>query len=169
MRNHARVRRNRGSDTDETRQLPPPATDDRPHPDDEPHPDAQRARIARVEERLTADVEQVEAGSVRIRRRTVEEPETVQVELRHDELHLERIRVDRPLEAGESPVTDRGDTMVVLVIEERLEVRRVPWVVEEVHVQRALVTDRQSVTDTVRRQHIEIEPQGDVELTKADT
>lgn len=169
MRNHARIRRDRERGRDETRPLPPSAPERRRPPEDATGGEVPGARITRAEERLVPDVGRVQAGSVQIRRRTVEEPETVEVELRHDELHLERRRVDRPLEPGESPVTDRGDTLVVLVIEERLDVRRVPWVVEEVHVQRALVTDRQSITDTVRRQHIDIDTQGDVELTKADT
>ena len=95
----------------------------------------------------------------------MEEPEEVEVTLRHDKLDLERRSADRPLEAGEQPVTERGDTTVVLVVEERLEVRKVPWVVEEIHLRRRLVSEQRRVSDTVRKERFEIETQGDVELT----
>jgi uncharacterized protein (TIGR02271 family) len=105
------------------------------------------------------------AGGVRVQRHVVEEPETIEVTLRHDELELERRRADRPLEPGEQPVVERGDTTVVLVIEERLEVRKVPWVVEEIHLRRRLVSERRRISDTVRKERFDIEPQGDVDLT----
>lgn len=57
-----------------------------------------------------------------------------------------------------------GGTTVLLVIEERLEVRRVPWVVEEIHLRRRLVSERQRVTDTVRKERWEMSTQGEIEL-----
>lgn len=106
-----------------------------------------------------------QAGAVHLRRTVVEEPEEVDVTLRHDELDLERRSADRPLKDGEQPVTERGDTTVVLVVEERLEVRKVPWVVEEIHLRRRLVSEQRRVSDTVRKERFQIETQGDVELT----
>ena len=126
-------------------------------------------RIERVEERLVPEVHAVQAGTVRVERRTEEVPETVAVDARHDVLHLERRSVDRPLEPDELPVTDRGDSTVVLVIEERLEIRKVPWVVEEVHLRREVITEPVTVSDTVRRQRIEIQPEGDVQLSTDDS
>jgi uncharacterized protein (TIGR02271 family) len=125
-------------------------------------------RLERVEEQLVPEVVRREAGAVGIRRRVVEEPEELEVTLRHDELDLERRPADRPLEPGEAPVVERGDTTVVLVVEERLEVRKVPWVVEEIHLRRRLVDEQLRVTDTVRKERIDIEPKGDVHLNTAD-
>lgn len=125
-------------------------------------------RIERVEEHLVPHVSRRQAGAVGIRRRVVEELEELDVTLRHDELDLERHRADRPLEPGEQPVAERGDTTVVLVVEERLEVRKVPWVVEEIHLRRRLVSEQQRVADTVRKERIDIEPKGDVDLNTAD-
>jgi uncharacterized protein (TIGR02271 family) len=123
-------------------------------------------RLARHEERLVPRVTPEQAGTVHLRRTVVEEPEEVEVTLRHDELDLERRSADRALEADEQPVTERGDTTVVLVVEERLEVRKVPWVVEEIHLRRRLVSEQRSVSDTVRKERFQIETQGDVELTE---
>jgi uncharacterized protein (TIGR02271 family) len=73
------------------------------------------------------------------------------------------------LAADEQPVTERGDTTVVLVIEERLEVRKVPWVVEEIHLRRRLVTEQIQVEDTVRKERFEINTEGDVDLDNRDS
>jgi uncharacterized protein (TIGR02271 family) len=121
-------------------------------------------RIERREERLVPKVTTSEAGRVAIRKRVVEEPEEVEVTLRHDELHLERRKSDRPLGPGEEPVRVEGDTTVLLVIEERLETRRVPWVVEEVHLRKRLVSEQRRVAETVRKERIEISTEGDIDL-----
>ena len=137
-----------------------PASDEtRAHP----RPEATE-RLERVEERLVADVKSRQAGAVRLRKRVVEEPEELEVTLRHDELDLERRPADRPLAAGEQPVSTAGETTVVLVVEERLQVQRVPWVVEEIHLRRRLVTEQHHVGDTVRKERWEIQPEGDVKL-----
>jgi uncharacterized protein (TIGR02271 family) len=127
-------------------------------------PNADTARLQRVEERLVADVETFQSGGVRLTKRVVEEPESLEVELRHDEIDLERRPADRPLQPGEEPVANRGDETVVLVVEERLEVRKVAWVVEEIHLRRRLMSDSQEVTDTVRKERWEISTEGEVEL-----
>ena len=121
-------------------------------------------RIERVEERLVADARARQAGTIHFRKHIVEEPEEVEVMLRHDEVDIERRPADRPLAPGEPPVSKSGDTTVVRIVEERLQVRRVPWVVEEIHVRRRLVTESHHVGDTVRKERWEIQPEGDVPL-----
>lgn len=121
--------------------------------------------LERTEEHLAPRVSLRRAGTVRVRKQVVEELEDAEVTLRHDELEVQRRPADRPLAAGEPPVTERGDTTVVLVVEERLEVRKVPWVVEELHLRRRLVSEQQRVSDTVRKERFDIEAEGDVELT----
>ncbi len=124
--------------------------------------------LERAEERLVPHVEQVPAGRVVVAKRVVSEPETITVALRHDELDVERVAVNRPLERGEQPVTERGDETVVLVIEERLEPRLVPYVVEEVHLRRRLVTEEREITDTVRKERLDVRVEGEVQLNQRD-
>jgi uncharacterized protein (TIGR02271 family) len=155
---------------------PAPPSDDvetrayTPVPPEAERPEAQPAnaapseRLERIEERLVPRVTRHQAGTVRLRRHVIEEPQEVEVTLRHDELDLERRSADRPLRPDEEPVTERGDTTVVLVVEERLEVRAVPWVVEEIHLRRRLVSERRRVSDTVRKERYDVQAQGDVEL-----
>jgi uncharacterized protein (TIGR02271 family) len=94
----------------------------------------------------------------------VEEPEAIEVRLQHDELDLDRRRADRPLAPGEEPVTVRGEETVVLVIEERLQARKIPWVVEEIHLRRRLTSETRRIEDTVRKERFEIRTEGDVDL-----
>lgn len=122
-------------------------------------------RLERTEEHLAPRVTLRRAGTVRVRKHVVEGSEQAEVTLRHDELDIERRPADRPLATGEPPVTERGDTTVVLVVEERLELRKIPWVVEELHVRRRLVSEQQRVSETVRKERFDIETEGDVELT----
>jgi uncharacterized protein (TIGR02271 family) len=124
------------------------------------------ARLERAEERLAPKVRRDEAGRVSIKKRTVRERDRVELSLTHDEIDLERQSVSRPLAEGEQPVAEIGDEMVVLVIEERLEVRKVPWVVEEIHVRRRLVSEPRTVTGSVRKERVDVSTTGDVVLDK---
>jgi uncharacterized protein (TIGR02271 family) len=128
--------------------------------------DATPGRIQRREEQVVADVVRDRAGTVRLRRNVVEEPRELDVTLRHDEVDVERRPADRPLADGERPVTEQGDTTVVLVVEERLEVRTVPWVVEEIRVHRRVASEQRHVTGTVRKERFEIGAEGDVEINE---
>lgn len=122
-------------------------------------------RLERVEERLVAEAHPVEAGRLRIEKRVVDEREEIDVPLRHDELDLERRSADRPLEDGEEAISERGDRTVLLVVEERLEVRKVPYVVEEIHLRRRQVTEPTRVSDTVRKERFDIQTEGEVDAT----
>jgi uncharacterized protein (TIGR02271 family) len=125
---------------------------------DNPH------RIERREERLVARTVPELKGRVRAERRVIEEPATVDVDVSRHQVAVERRRVDRPLADAEAPVMTRDGTTVLLVTEERLEVRKVPWVVEEIHLTRRELTERQSVSDIVRREVIDVHTDGDVGL-----
>jgi len=121
-------------------------------------------KMHRIEERLVANVTEAEAGRVHVRKRVEEEQAEIQVTLRHDELDLERRKADRPLGPDEKPIQTTGETTVLLVVEERLETRRVPWVVEEIHLRRRIVSEQQTVSDTLRKERFEISTEGDLDL-----
>jgi uncharacterized protein (TIGR02271 family) len=125
---------------------------------------ARPPELQRVEERLVPRVERAEAGQVVVTKHVVEEPQTVSVPLSHDEVEVERLALDRPLAPTEEPITTRGDETVVLVIEERLEVRRVPYVVEEIHLRRRTVRADREITEAVRKERVEVKTQGDIDL-----
>ena len=125
-------------------------------------------RIERAEERLVARRSANLVGRVRIDRRTSEEPESFDVDVSRHEVSVDRRPVNRPLAPSEEFVTRRDGTTVLLVTEERLEVRKVPWVVEEIHVTRREVTEPQRVSRTVRRSRFDIATEGDVDLASSE-
>jgi uncharacterized protein (TIGR02271 family) len=126
-------------------------------------------RIERAEERLVARRGVKLAGRVRVDRRVSEEPHSVDVDVTRDQVSIDRRAVDRPLAATDRPVMSRDGTTVLLVTEERLEVRKVPWVVEEIHVTRREVTEPQRVSGTVRHQGFDIATEGDVNLASIES
>ena len=122
-------------------------------------------RIARHEEQLHTETSVRDAGRVRVRKETAEQEERRQVPVVHEELRGERRRVDRPL-GDDRAVSSEGDRTVVLVLEERLEVRKVPWVVEEIEITKVRREEVQEVSAVLRKERLSIDLEGDLELER---
>jgi len=135
------------------------------HEESEAAPADEPIRIARHEEQLHTETSVRDAGRVRVRKETAEQEERRQVPVVHEELHVERRRVDRPL-GDDRPVSSEGDRTVVLVLEERLEVRKVPWVVEEIEITKVRREEVQEVSATLRKERLRIDLEGDLELER---
>ena len=119
-------------------------------------------RVPEVEERLEVEKRPVEAGEVQIHRTVEEERQTVPVELRREEVHVEQRDVpERPLRPGEDAF--REETIRVPLRGEEAVARKEAVVTGEVVVDKEQTTERQEVSDTVRRERVEVE--GDEEQT----
>src|SRR3954468_2628012 len=120
--------------------------------------------MTRSEEELVAETVWRPTERVRVRRRVVEEEVTVTVTVRREELEIER----QPASRFDPPDRDAGEpteALVMVLHEERpvVGVEVVP--IEVVRVRRAVVRGgEQTVTDTVRREQIEVEHQGEGRL-----
>jgi uncharacterized protein (TIGR02271 family) len=116
----------------------------------------EQLRVPVRAERLTADVRPVELGELRVHTRVDEAEETVRRVVERDELDVERVPVNRPLEA---PVAQRteGEWLVIPVMEEVLVVRTQLMLKEELRVRTRRVTAEQEVRQTVRRGRVELE------------
>jgi uncharacterized protein (TIGR02271 family) len=115
------------------------------------------------EEQLRARTTPVETGSVRLGKDVVEEQRTVQVPVTREEVYVERHPVERrptdePIREGET------ETIRVPVTEERVEVEKQPVVYEEVGLGKRVSQETQQVSDTVRREELRTEREGDVEV-----
>ena len=121
-----------------------------------PHTEAERLLIERHEEVLEPVVREVERGTLRIHKRVEAVPSEVMVEATHDEVVVERVPVDRQVDAAPAPWQD-GDTLVIPVVEEILVVEKRLVVREEVRITRRKVTESVPVQETVRREVVEIE------------
>ena len=117
-------------------------------------------RVPEVEERLEVEKRPVQAGEVRIRKDVEEEQQTVPVELRREEVHVEKRDVpDRPLQPGEQAFQE--GTIRVPVHAEEAYARKEAVVTGEVVVNKEQTTEREEIADTVRRTEVHVENQGE--------
>lgn len=118
------------------------------------------------EEELQARKETVETGRVTLGKEIVEEEKSVDVPLKREDVYVERRPVDRP---SDHPVgADSERTVDVPVHEERVDVQKQPIVYEEVSAGKQAVVRQQPVSETVRREELRVETEGDPRVSAAD-
>jgi len=115
------------------------------------------------EEELQARKTSVETGRVHLGKEVVEEQKTMDVPVTREEVHVERRPVER--RAADRPIDDTEDeTIRVPVREERVEVEKKPVVYEEVGVAKRTTQETKRVSDTVRREELRTDKEGDVDI-----
>jgi uncharacterized protein (TIGR02271 family) len=103
------------------------------------------------EEELSVDKRVVETGRVKVSRVTHSHEQMVDELLHHEKVEVERVPVNRPIEAMPS-IRQEGDVTIVPVVEEVLKVERSMVLKEEVHIRRVKTTERHQEQVTLRRQ-----------------
>jgi uncharacterized protein (TIGR02271 family) len=117
---------------------------------------SRQVSIPLVHEEVSVSKRQVETGRVRITKHVQERQEPVHTELLHHEVEVERVPVNRVLDAPPE-VREEGDVLVIPVLEEIVEKR---WLLkEEVRVRRrsTQTTHRQNVA--LRTEKVSVERQ----------
>lgn len=119
-------------------------------------------RMELHEERLAVDKKWVESGSVDIRKNTVEQQQTLDVPYEREEVEVERRPINQELSEyeanGHSAKTYEKDGLWhIPVIEERLEVRKVKYVSEEIIVHKRKVQETKHISETVQRETVDID------------
>jgi len=115
------------------------------------------------EEQLRVNKEREQVGEVRIGKEVVEEQQTINVPVTHEEAFIERRPGDR--RPDDHRIEDSaGETIRVPLSEERVNVEKVAVATEEVRIGKREVTEQRQVTDTVRREEARIENEGDVRI-----
>ena len=113
-------------------------------------------RVQVHEERLDVDKREAQLGEVEVRKEVVSEQVSVPVELRREEAHVEQVDVkDRPVGPGED-VFQEGTTRVPIRGEEAV-VNKQAYVTGEVVVDKEQTTERETVSDTVRKERVRAE------------
>jgi len=108
------------------------------------------------EETIEPHVRQIDAGAVRVHKRVETVPVETTVDASRDQVTVERVRVDRPVERAPEPWQD-GDTLVIPVVEEVVVTEKRLVLREEVRITRQRVTEQIPIRDTVRREVVELE------------
>jgi uncharacterized protein (TIGR02271 family) len=117
------------------------------------------------EEELRADKEMREVGEVELRKEVHTEQRTIDVPVTREEVVIERHPVNRAaagrMDAGQ---IREGETIRVPVREEQVTVEKRPVVTEEVSVGKRAVQDTERVTETVRREELRTDREGDARV-----
>ena len=115
-------------------------------------------RVPVAEERLNVETRQAELGEVQLRKTVEQEQVSVPVELEREEVRVDQRDVgDRPIQAGDQ-VFQEG-TIRVPVRGEEAVVSKQAVVTGEVVIAKERTTEREQITDTVRRERVEVDEQ----------
>jgi uncharacterized protein (TIGR02271 family) len=120
-----------------------------------PATDTEEVRVARAEEELDVATVGRQAGSVGVSKTVHTETAQVEVPVRHEEVHIDRVPVDKPTYAAS---IGAEEIQVPLYAEETV-VTKQPVVKEQVRISKAAHTDTDTVTADVRKEHLEVDDQ----------
>ncbi|MEV1291448.1 PRC and DUF2382 domain-containing protein [Pseudonocardia sp. NPDC049635] len=113
--------------------------------------------MVRHEERLRVGTESEEAGRVALRKYVVTEDQTVTVPVSHEEVRLEREPITDDGTAAARPGAIGEEEQEVTLHRERPVVDKTTEAVEKVRLGTRTVTDEETVSDTVRKEQIDVD------------
>ena len=109
------------------------------------------------EEELQAQKTARQAGEVSVTKNVVEETKTIEVPVMREEVRVERQAASDTTATGDHPDAFSGESIRVPVMEEEVEVRKVPRAVEEIEISKVQTQDTEVVSDTVRKEQVDID------------
>jgi|GEM_PF-6954880 len=120
-------------------------------------------------EELVPIKEWVETGAVLIRKGVEVYPQTIPVEVLHEEVHVETVPANRVLAEGEvATPRQEGDVLIIPVVHEELVAVKRYVVREELRVTKVRVAGVQEVSGTVRRENVSLETTGNAKVLTDD-
>ena len=117
--------------------------------------DQNQVKVELAEEQLKVGKREVSAGEVELQKRVVQEQVNIPVELRREEVNVRQVDTpDRPAREGEA-LFQEGTIRVPLMAEEAI-VSKEAIVTGEVVLNKDVQTQRQTVSDSVRKEQVEV-------------
>jgi uncharacterized protein (TIGR02271 family) len=120
-----------------------------------------RQTIQVHEEELEAQKVAREAGQVTITTDVVEETKTLEVPVTREEVRVERRAASDSTSGDVSADAFTGGTITVPVMEEQVQVNKVARAVEEIDISKVQTQDTKTVSDTVRKERVDIDDDRD--------
>jgi len=121
---------------------------------------SETARIPVIEEELKVGKREVQRGGVRVFQRVREIPVSETVQLRDEEIKVERHAVDKPVTQADLTNAFKESAVELRETDEEAVVSKSARVVEEVVVGKQVTQRTEDINDTVRRTDVEIEQLG---------
>lgn len=120
---------------------------------------SERKVIPVIEEQVRIDKHIVDEGGVILRKEVEKKIVDVESVLSQENITIERIPIDRPVETAPAPVRYEGDTMIVSVVQEELVVQKRLILVEEIRISKT--TEQKNIREPMelRREKLSIEAQ----------
>jgi len=122
-------------------------------------------RLELFKEVLRVNKQRVQTGEVTLRKEVITETQTVEVPVTHEELVIE-YRAVTDAEAATGEIGASNEIRIPLS-EERITIEKLPVVSEEVIIGKREVQETEQVQETVRREELRTERQGDVIIDEA--
>lgn len=114
------------------------------------------------EEELHVNKERVQAGEVKVGKHVVSQEKSVTVPVEHEEVVVTRHAVNREIDP--SQIGADSATVKVPVMAEQVSTNVTARVVEEVEVGKRVVQEQKTVTDTVRKEKLDMDSDGNVDV-----
>ncbi|MFC6617595.1 PRC and DUF2382 domain-containing protein [Deinococcus radiophilus] len=121
-------------------------------------------RLQLLEERLTVNKERFKAGSVRIGKHVETRQEQIEVPLQREEVVITRHEVTDATPVDGARLGEGQQTMQVDLEAERANVSKQAYVTEEVEIGKRAVTETQTVTETVGREVLDVDRDGQIDV-----
>ena len=113
-------------------------------------------RVPVVSEEIQMGTRQVATGQVRVTKQNLPHDEIIQQDLRREHVEVRRVQINKQVEG---PLQNRqeGDTLIVPVMEEVLQVQKIWMLKEELHIKRTATTEKHEERVTVNRETATVE------------
>ena len=125
-------------------------------------------RVPVHEEQLRATTQQTQAGEVSVNKNVIEERQEIDVPVTHEEVDIKRVRVDRSDANPDQAFMQDGETIRVPLSAESVVVDKETRVVEELEITKRPVTETQRVSETVRREEVNVDEDDSYRNTGSD-
>ncbi len=112
-----------------------------------------------LEEEIHISKEVIESGKVRIIKTINEEKSTLEVPIKHTEVHVERKAKNEYVDINHQSIRYEGDTMIVSVLKEVVVVQKKTLLVEELHITKLQKQEIHKEDLILKSEHISIERQ----------
>lgn len=124
-------------------------------------------KIKLHEERLRVNKEKVQTGEIGLKKEVVTETQEIDVPVEKERVTVERHAVEGDAVDGYK-FDETADEIRIPIHEEKVSVDKEAYVTEEVDVNTETVTENQKVSDTVRKEKLDVVESGDVKEVDSD-
>lgn len=120
-----------------------------------------------MEEAVHVGKEERTSGRVWIRKDVISEPVHLHETLSKENIDIERIVKNTPVEDPPSAYFE-GDTLVVPILEETIEIRKKLILKEEIHIHKVRTAEDTTIETSIRKERVHIERNDDPDDTRSN-